>query len=586
MCEENRSFLNFRAASCRRRLDGIEPNPKIAIRPGGSNREVRTLKIDQEKSTAWVWRAIEWWGYPRSIAEIRFRDVAIVLVIALAVWGYVDVRRRGRVVPGREDAHMTDFTVYTAAGAAFFNGQDPYEVTNVRKWYYLYPPLFAILVSPLSSLATEDQVSVWFMISVAAAFGCYFECRKIWNGLDAQRDRSGFSNCKIPARLIGIGAALTVFLPALECLQRGQLGIALVYPLLLGYRLVLTGSSRSVRILGGFTLAAPVVMKLIPALPVGFLILQLWGSRFFTKRLDAPRGDDGRGESTGVYDGRGESTRADPARSAFAVSAGFAFGVLFFAFLFPAACVGGHDTIKHTRTWLNKMVFNQDAGRENKFDIDTGTNQSLSNASFLLAAKLRGGPVADFNKQTRNDWMDTVRAIAERRRADHLTRGVVLVARVVVLALLSLVSLLMIRRGDFAGQAASFGLASAAIVLVSPVAYRHYFVFMLPAVLFAPRVLALAGRTKTAIVAAIFPAALTWIYFLTKQWTGAYGMEGLGIAAWYFAVVAAILPIKLPRRAVEPSDRSSAAPIVQKREAIDQNPKFAKIIRNDQVFVD
>lgn len=534
------------------------------------------MKIDPEKSTAWVWRAIEWWGYPRSIAEIRFRDVAIVLVIALAVWGYVDVRKRGRVVPGREDAHMTDFTVYTAAGAAFFNGQDPYEVTNVRKWYYLYPPLFAILVSPLSSFATEDQVSIWFIISVAAAFGCYFECRKIWNGLDAQRDRSGVEKPNIPARLIGSCAALTILLPALECLQRGQLGIALVYPLLLGYRLVLTGSARSVRILGGFVLAAPVVMKLVPALPVGFSIVQLWGNWFFTKKIEALRGDDS----------RGESTQGDPARSAFAVSAAFAFGVFFFAFLFPAACVGGRNTIKHTKTWLHKMVFNQDAGQANKFDIDTGTNQSLSNASFLLAAKLRGGPVADFNKQSRNDWMNTVREIARRRRADHFTRDLVLAARVVVLALLSLLSLLAIRRGDLAGQAATFGLASAAIVLVSPVAYRHYFVFMLPAALFAPRVLALAGRTKTAIVAAIFPAALTWIYFLTKQWTGAYGMEGLGIAAWYFGVVAAILPIKLPLCAAESSNREDSAAIVQTRGAIEKNPRFSKFHKSEQVLVE
>lgn len=534
------------------------------------------MKIVPEKSTSWVWRLIEWWGYPRSIAEIRFRDVAIVLVIALAVWGYVDVRRRGRVVPGREDAHMTDFTVYTAAGAAFFDGRDPYEATNVRHWYYLYPPLFAILVSPLAKLATEDQVSVWFIISVAAAFGCYFECRKIWNGLDAQMDRSGFARRTIPARLIGVCAALTVFLPALECLQRGQLGIALVYPLLLGYRLVLTGSSRALRILGGFTLAAPVVMKLVPALPVGFLIIQLWGEWFFTKKI---------GSSSRV-EFPGESERGGRARSAFAVSAGFAFGVFFFAFLFPAACVGGRDTIKHTKTWLRKMVFNQDAGKANKFDIDTGTNQSLSNASFLLAAKLRGGPVADFNKQTRDEWMDTVREIAERRRADHFTRGVVLIARVVVLALLALLSLLTIRRGDFAGRAATFGLASTAIVLVSPVAYRHYFVFMLPAALFAPRVLALAGRTKTAIVAAIFPPALTWVYFLTKQWTGAYGMEGLGIAAWYFAVVAAILSIKPPREAVESTDRPAAASTVPTREPIEKNPKFSRITKNDQVLVE
>jgi hypothetical protein len=33
---------------------------------------------------------------------------------------------------------------------------------------------------------------------------------------------------------------------------------------------------------------------------------------------------------------------------------------------------------------------NADAGREAKVDIDTTSNQSFSNAAYLLAAKIRG----------------------------------------------------------------------------------------------------------------------------------------------------------------------------------------------------
>ena len=78
-------------------------------------------------------------------------------LIALVIWGWFDVRKRGRSIPTITTAHKTDFTVYTEAGAAFFDGRDPYDVTNPRGWGYLYPPLFAILVAPLHALAPAES---------------------------------------------------------------------------------------------------------------------------------------------------------------------------------------------------------------------------------------------------------------------------------------------------------------------------------------------------------------------------------------------------------------------------------------------
>ena len=77
----------------------------------------------------------------------------IVLLAAATVWGFVDVRRRGYPYPECPEEHRTDLTVYTEAGAAFFDGRKPYEVANPRGWTYLYPPLFALLLGPLASLA-------------------------------------------------------------------------------------------------------------------------------------------------------------------------------------------------------------------------------------------------------------------------------------------------------------------------------------------------------------------------------------------------------------------------------------------------
>ena len=175
-------------------------------------------------------------GVIPALAEVRFRYVAAVLVIGLTIWGWLDVRERGQTHPNHADFHRTDFTVYTEAGAAFFDGREPYEVTNPRHWYYLYPPLFALLVSPLAALDFKSQVVVWYIISLVLAFGCYSESRHLWTLLVAS-DSGEADVGRNAAFRIGACAGLTVLLPTLECLQRGQVGIALVYPLLLGFRL-------------------------------------------------------------------------------------------------------------------------------------------------------------------------------------------------------------------------------------------------------------------------------------------------------------------------------------------------------------
>lgn len=62
--------------------------------------------------------------------HIGTRWVWIIVVAILLVWGFTDVRRRADLDPHNIGAHRTDFTVYTEAGAAFFDGRDPYAVTN------------------------------------------------------------------------------------------------------------------------------------------------------------------------------------------------------------------------------------------------------------------------------------------------------------------------------------------------------------------------------------------------------------------------------------------------------------------------
>ena len=79
--------------------------------------------------------------------------------------------------PWGSRVHRTDFTVETAAGAAVLNGTDIYEAHNVRGWYYIYPPLYAIVMVPFALMSTFWAALAWYLLSVifvARASRCVF----------------------------------------------------------------------------------------------------------------------------------------------------------------------------------------------------------------------------------------------------------------------------------------------------------------------------------------------------------------------------------------------------------------------------
>jgi hypothetical protein len=448
--------------------------------------------------------------------------VAVAIVFALVVFLHVDVSRRGRIVADQIHWHRTDFTVFTEAGAAFFDGRDPYAVKNPRGWFYLYPPLFALMVAPLAALDSTAQVGAWYVVSVVLGFGCFFEMRRLWRFVAEEGSGTDRSSGWIAAC-----AGLTVLLPSIECLQRGQVGIALLYALLLGYRLVLAGAGRSSVFLGGLVLAWAVVVKLIPALPVGFLIWQ---------RLVAA-----------IRAGRDRCAL----ERAGVLSLGVIAGGLLFVLAIPALALGWNANLRHLETWTHKVVTNVDPGQESKFHIDSATNQSFANASHLLASHLRtihpDDPallVLRFAKTPEELRWAQDTATANLRRADRTTERIV---RGTVIAMLALLLGLGIApaRDDRLGQAAAFGLACLAMLLVSPVAWTHYEMMALPAVVAVPLWLDRRGYPKTARWMASVPVALVWSHYLSRQWAGQFGLLGLGIAAWFLACGTLVLAIEL-----------------------------------------
>jgi Glycosyltransferase family 87 len=456
----------------------------------------------------------------------------LLLVAGLTAWCLLDVMPRGSINRQRIIEHRTDFTVYTEAGAAFFDGRDPYLVTNPRGWRYLYPPLFAILVSPLHALPSTGQVAVWFVVSALMAIGCYFEMRRLCDAIfgfairDEQHRR---------VLIIGFAALAAVLLPALNCMQRGQVEVLKLYLLLLGFRLFVTGRGPRAWFVAGLVFAGAGILKLTPLLPVACLIL---------------------------YDGVAGLWRPSaivPRRRVASMSAGLGTGLVLFALLLPSAVIGWDANLHHLHSWFARVVTKVIDVRTSDFgeDVRSVRNQSLDNAAYRLGnwiyAKFADGP---------ND------AIIDRPHQEHawlpmdrpIAGGMIVAARVGGLLLLLLFTihfaLLDSRRGDgMPGRAVTFGLACAATLVVCPVARTTYFALFLPAIVFVSMSLLQAGRGRTAVFMAIVPVVAIWAHYLGLPGSGRIGLLGLTTATWFFCTCSilerCLAPSRAPSRAAE-----------------------------------
>jgi len=426
--------------------------------------------------------------------------VLVVLALVLAVWGWVDVRVRGTVEPNSA-IHKTDFTVYTEAGAAFFDGRDPYKVTNPRGWGYLYPPLFAMLVSPLHALEPPMQVLVWFGLSILMAWGCYAESLRIARAaLPGEPDRGLFG--PIP-NWVGAAAITAALLPALNCLQRGQVGIAKLYLLLLGMRLLMESRSLARSFLGGGVLSLAIVLFQE--------LLAAWRDR--ECRLPMPR--------------------------ASACSAGTLCGLALFLFLVPACLVGWNANLRHLNSWTQWLAH---AGDSRTGDTFTGDGTSPRNQSFANAAHhlgnwthyyFAGGPNDNGPEQLRLGGKGLMMDAPWARR-------LVLAIRLAAACLLLPMGFRLGRADDVLGRAAGFGLACVATLIISPVARAHYYVLVFPAVIFVSLWLARHGRPRAALCSAIVPAALVIAHYCALHVAGRVGLLGLGTTLWFFWATATL----------------------------------------------
>ncbi len=425
----------------------------------------------------------------RSFSQARPWVLATILVAGFTIWGYVYIGPSGRLEPGHIEQHKTDFTVFTEAGAAFFDGRNPYRVANPRGWHYLYPPLFALLVAPLSIFDTESQVVFWYAINVALAFGCIGEARRLWRLGSGSLTRTiqRFAGC----------AVLAVMLPFFDCMQAGQLGIAIVYLLMLGCRMVIEGKSRAIWFLGGITLSLPASVKLVPTLPVVFLLFQQW--------------------LTVIFPERGRRSWGRAICSTGGVSAG---GVLFLL-LIPGSILGWQKNLHYLDVWQKQVVNNERIGPQANFNIHSYRNQSLANAAYLASTAARRSFAAD------------AAALPTADRPERIAQPMVRVAIGLIVLVLAGVVAMVGRGGNGLDAFTAFGLACSAMLLVSPLSWGHYFMAELPALICVPIWLWRRGMPFAARVVAALPVVLSWSYYMAMPYTGGLGVLGLGTAAWF-----------------------------------------------------
>jgi hypothetical protein len=422
--------------------------------------------------------------------------------VGFTIWGYAFIGPRGRIVPGRIDQHMTDFTVFTEAGAAFFDGRDPYQVANPRGWQYMYPPLFALLVAPLSLVGTEAQVLIWYFINVGLTFACVSEARRLFRLVAPRVEPRS-------ARMVATCAGLATLLPILDCMEAGQLGIGILYLLLVGFRLTIQMQSWRGSFLGGVVLALPAVVKLVPSLPVVFLLIQQWSAVAF------PVG------------GRRQWGRT------MNLTAGVITGAALFVLAIPGAVVGWQKNLDYLQVWHARVVANERVGPNLNFNIHSFRNQSLANAVYM------------YFKATSRTAASDGPTLARPDRPERFVHPGVRVVIAMILTLLLAVALIVRRSSDYLDQATGFGLACCATLLVSPLSWGHYFMVQLPAALCVPVWCLRRGLPKLAMTVATIPPVLSWSYYVAMPITGAHGLLGLGTTAWFLGACGLILGIEV-----------------------------------------
>lgn len=155
--------------------------------------------------------------------------------------------------------HRTDYTVYHLAGRAVLEETDLYQVRNQRGWAYVYPPLFAILMTPLALLPVFWGALIWYLLSAGLLASAALMCARI-----VRQTTTGTVD-------IAWLVTLPVFLLLIwlvSGLTRGQASIPLCWLVLAA----ICWQWKGCHVWGGVCLAGAVVMKVFPIVVLAYFV--------------------------------------------------------------------------------------------------------------------------------------------------------------------------------------------------------------------------------------------------------------------------------------------------------------------------
>lgn len=362
----------------------------------------------------------------RSKAPGTRGGLALCAGLVLAFGGLVELRSAFL------SQRLGDVGVFLRAAWAVRAGEDLYAVTDSKGFHYHYPPLLAILLTPLADPPPGTQTAgvVPYPVSVAIVYVVNLACLALavqllagaLEALSAERGVRG------PDRGVRRWWALRL-VPVLACLppightlMRGQVGLLLLF-LLCGMAAALL---RGQRFRAGLWLSAAICLKVIPAY---LLVLPLWRR-----------------------DGR--------------CLAGGALGLAIGLAAVPAAVFGPVRTWAYAREWAGVLAapglgLGGDASRARELTDVTATDSQSFQAMI---------------HNTRYP-----EAATRPRQASPATRA----AHWLIGGALTALTLLVGQRGagSAAGQILTFGSLIVVMVLVSPVCHLHYFCLAVPLVM-------------------------------------------------------------------------------------------------------
>lgn len=248
--------------------------------------------------------------------------------------------------------------------------------------------------------------------------------------------------------------------------------------------------------------------------------------------------------------------------TALAGVAGLGFGAVLFLFLVPAGILGWEANLRHLRTWTTTIAtmaaeVDPSSTLETPYTV---RNQSLSNAVYRCGNwfdyALLGGPD--------DRAIDALPYNPDHHLAmdDPWVGRVVLTLRLLLLGLLGIAGWTAARSREPRRMTAVFGLACVASLIVSPLSRGHYFVMLLPGVLWGTATSRNASPQRLRWML-WSPAILTLMHYVLLDQAGRIGLLGLGITIWF--VVAAVRSQWTMHGST--SDHDCAAPPVQRQAA-------------------